>query len=133
MKKILPLILSSALTITVAISTAFAGDYQALQPIQLNIRSGYSEVISGSMPSKSIQTVYFTANYNDIISIVPDERNGDNLITLTVYDINGNIVEKDFGRAVDTFIVFEAPRTGDYKLFITTSSPFNYSYKIKIE
>lgn len=131
MKKLLPLILSGIITLFT--SVALAIDYQTLQPKQLNLRDGYSEVVTGSMPSNSIQIIYFQANYKDIISIIPDTSSGYNNITLRVYDINNNIVADEFGRAIDTYIVFEAPRTGTYEFYIVTSSQNNYSYKIKRE
>lgn len=131
MKKLLPLILSGIMVLSSTV--AFAVDYQILPERRLNVRSGYSETVSGSMPNNSIQSYSFNADYKDIVSILPDESNGYNNVTLRVYDRNGNIIADSFGRAIETYLVFEIPSTGKYDFYIVSSSPNNYSYKFKIE
>ena len=131
MKKLLPLILSGILSLTASIVLAI--DYLMLEPKQLNIRSGYSETITGAMPSNSIQSYTFNANYKDILYITPFTSNGYNNVTLRVYDENGNIIANQFGKASETYLVFEIPSTGKYDFYIVSSSQNIYRYEIKIE
>ena len=131
MKKLLSLILSSIITLSASASLAL--DYTQLQTRRLNIYSGGTASITVAMPNNSIQPIEFNANRGNIISVVPGVNNGYNNVTLRVYDSQGKIIANQFGAANETYLVFEAPSTGTFELYIVTSQSMNYSYTVKIE